>query len=72
MTEVERKIEEWAKKQGIDYATARTLMLPGDVDAVAAQLKHAREHNAPEERACVAFWLRLLEGRVVAMSRAGI
>jgi hypothetical protein len=45
-------------------------MIPGDIEAAAEQLKYAREHKAPEESACVVFWLRLLEKRAASMQVA--
>jgi len=59
MDDTERKLSDWATKRGIDYAAARRVMLPGDVQAMAAQLRYSREHNAPAEAECVALTLKL-------------
>lgn len=70
MSEIETKLAAYASSKGINWALARTQMIPGDCDAAAEQLKYAREHKAPEESACVVFWLRLLEKRAAAMQVA--
>lgn len=67
MNETESKLSAWAGSKGINFALARTQMIPCDCEAAAEQLKHAREHKAPEESACVVFWLRILEKRAAAM-----
>ena len=59
MDATEAKLATWATKRGIDYSAARRVMLPGDVEACAAQLRYSREHKAPEEAECVAFTLKL-------------
>lgn len=63
----ETKLAEWARGKGIKWELARTQMIPGDIEAAAEQLKYAREHKAPEESACVVFWMRRLEKRAAAM-----
>lgn len=70
MDATEKKLAEWAAKQGIRFNLARTQMIPGDIEAAAEQLKYAREHKAPEESACVVFWMRILEKRAAAMQVA--
>ena len=67
MSDIESKLAEWARGKGINWTLARTQMIPGDCEAAAEQLKYAREHKAPEEVACVVFWLRILEKRAAAM-----
>lgn len=70
MADIETKLAEWARKQGIRWEMAKTQMIPGDIEAAAEQLKYARERKAPEESACVVFWLRILEKRGAAMQVA--
>lgn len=67
VSDTETKLAEWAKKQGIRFDLAKTQMIAGDIEAAAEQLKFAREHKAPEESACVVFWMRILEKRAAAM-----
>lgn len=59
MDATETKLAAWATKRGIDYSAAKRVMLPGDVEAMAAQLRYSREHNAPAEAECVALTLKL-------------
>lgn len=70
MDATEKKLAEWTAKQGIRFNLVRTQMIPGDIEAAAEQLKYAREHKAPEESACVVFWMRILEKRAAAMQVA--
>lgn len=70
MNDVEQKLATWARSKGINFALAYTQMIPGDCEAAAEQLKYAKENKAPEEVACVVFWLRLLEKRGAAMQVA--
>ena len=68
--ETESKFATWAKKRGINWSLARTQMQNGDIEAAAEQLRYAKANDAPEEVACVVFWLRLLEKRAAAMQVA--
>lgn len=56
-------LEKFARSNGINYASARAAMIPGDAAAGWAHLEYARDHKDKAERACVLTWLRLLAER---------
>ena len=72
MDATETKLAAWAKCKGLNYALVRTQMQPGDVEAIAAHLRYAREHpeHTDAEVRCVVFWMRLLESRAAAVVKA--
>lgn len=63
----EQKLQKWAEGQGINWRLARTQMIPGDVEAIVAQLAHAREHKSEADKACVIWTLRQWQARAAAV-----
>jgi len=63
----EAKLGQWAAAQGIDWPLARTMLIPGDAEAFAEQLRYAREQKSEADKSAVRMLLRMYECRARAV-----